>query len=129
MVMMGYQLLSLRSSTIQGTLSTLFGLSLDVGFDIFFSFFFLRSALGIDMWNLLPFSRGTVKIHVGATSLYNQTHVAHIGISTQSTNPFTYPTIRVGYFGADIDLDVQVATARLARRILTSPPLRSVLKK
>ncbi|KAF8229357.1 glucose oxidase [Tricholoma matsutake] len=61
---------------------------------------------GFDMWNLLPFSRGTVKI--------------------TSTDPFTYPTVRVGYFSADIDLDIQVATARLARRIFSSPPLNSI---
>ncbi|RDB29937.1 Glucose oxidase [Hypsizygus marmoreus] len=62
--------------------------------------------LGIDMWNLLPFSRGTVKI--------------------KSTSPFTYPTINVNYFATDIDLDIQVATARLSRRILTSPPLSTL---
>lgn len=64
------------------------------------------SDCGFDMWNLLPFSRGTVKI--------------------TSTDPFTYPTVRVGYFSADIDLDIQVATARLARRIFSSPPLNSI---
>ncbi|KAJ6551919.1 hypothetical protein B0H19DRAFT_1264537 [Mycena capillaripes] len=59
--------------------------------------------LGIDMWQLLPFSRGSVKI--------------------KSTDPFTYPTIKVNYFSVPMDLDVQVAGARLSRRILTSPPL------
>ncbi|KAF5371366.1 hypothetical protein D9615_009695 [Tricholomella constricta] len=62
--------------------------------------------LGIVMWNLLPFSRGTVKI--------------------KSTDPFTYPTINVGYFATDIDLDIQVATARLSRKILTTWPLSSL---
>ncbi|CAK5284092.1 unnamed protein product [Mycena citricolor] len=61
------------------------------------------AALGIDMWQLLPFSRGTVKI--------------------KSTDPFTYPKINVGYFSVPMDLDIQVAGARLARRILSSPPL------
>ncbi|KAF8054314.1 hypothetical protein FPV67DRAFT_1440316 [Lyophyllum atratum] len=59
--------------------------------------------LGIIMWPLLPFSRGTVKI--------------------TSTNPFTYPAIKVGYFNADIDMDIQVATARLSRKILSTAPL------
>ncbi|KAJ7708299.1 hypothetical protein B0H17DRAFT_971830 [Mycena rosella] len=62
--------------------------------------------LGIDMWQLLPFSRGSVKI--------------------TSTDPFTYPTIKVNYFGVGMDLDMQVAGARLARRILTAAPLNSL---
>lgn len=45
----------------------------------------------------------------------------------QSTDPFTYPTIKVNYFSVGMDLDIQVAGARLSRRILTSPPLRFVL--
>ncbi|KAF7378064.1 Glucose oxidase [Mycena sanguinolenta] len=64
------------------------------------------NALGIDMWQLLPFSRGTVKI--------------------TSTDPFTYPAIKVNYFSASMDLDIQVAGARLARKILSSPPLSSI---
>ncbi|KAJ7171206.1 alcohol oxidase [Mycena filopes] len=62
--------------------------------------------LGIDMWQLLPFSRGSVKI--------------------TSTDPFTYPTIKVNYFSVGMDLDMQVAGARLARRILTTAPLSSL---
>ncbi|KAJ6629408.1 hypothetical protein B0H10DRAFT_2160506 [Mycena sp. CBHHK59/15] len=62
--------------------------------------------LGIDMWQLLPFSRGSVKI--------------------RSTDPFTYPTIKINYFSVSFDLDVHVAGARLSRRILTSPPLSSL---
>ncbi|KAJ6628061.1 hypothetical protein B0H10DRAFT_2209738 [Mycena sp. CBHHK59/15] len=62
--------------------------------------------LGIDMWQLLPFSRGSVKL--------------------TSTDPFTYPSIKVNYFSVGMDLDIQVAGARLARRILTSPPLSSL---
>jgi hypothetical protein len=42
----------------------------------------------------------------------------------QSTDPFIYPTIQVNYFGVSMDLDIQVAGARLARRIISSPPLR-----
>ncbi|KAG7096632.1 hypothetical protein E1B28_004049 [Marasmius oreades] len=60
--------------------------------------------LGIDMWQLLPFSRGTVKI--------------------TTSNPFTKPQVRVNYFSVDWDMDVQIAAARLSRRVLTSPPLR-----
>ncbi|KAF7304381.1 Glucose oxidase [Mycena chlorophos] len=62
--------------------------------------------LGIDMWQLLPFSRGSVKI--------------------SSTDPFVYPTVAVNYFSVSMDLDMQIAGARLARRILSAPPLSSL---
>ncbi|KAK0217272.1 glucose oxidase [Armillaria fumosa] len=62
------------------------------------------AALGIDQWQLLPFSRGTVQI--------------------STTDPFTHPAVNVNYFSVDWDLDVQIASARLSRTILTSPPLR-----
>ncbi|KAJ6483613.1 hypothetical protein C8R47DRAFT_1186392 [Mycena vitilis] len=62
--------------------------------------------LGIIIWQLLPFSRGSVKI--------------------TSTDPYTFPAIQVNYFGVGMDLDIQVAAARLSRRILTSPPLSSL---
>ncbi|KAI0353229.1 alcohol oxidase [Trametes cingulata] len=62
--------------------------------------------LGIDMWQLLPFSRGSVTI--------------------QSNNPFSKPTINVNYFSVDFDLSVQVAGARLARKILATPLLSSL---
>ncbi|KAJ7902203.1 hypothetical protein B0H13DRAFT_2234025 [Mycena leptocephala] len=47
------------------------------------------------MWQLLPFSRGNVKI--------------------TSAGPFTAPAIRANYFPVGLDLDVQVAGARLSR--------------
>ncbi|KAL1746132.1 hypothetical protein HDZ31DRAFT_34849 [Schizophyllum fasciatum] len=59
--------------------------------------------LGIDMWQLLPFSRGTVLI--------------------DSADPFQKPTINVNYFAADFDLDVQVYGARLSRKVLSTSPL------
>jgi len=62
--------------------------------------------LGIDMWQLLPFSRGNVSI--------------------TSTNPFTKPKVNVNYFSVDYDLSVQIAGARLSRKILGSPPLNSL---
>ncbi|KAG6849515.1 hypothetical protein H0H93_007818 [Arthromyces matolae] len=61
---------------------------------------------GIIMWALLPFSRGSVSI--------------------KSTNPFVYPTVKVNYFAADVDMDIQVATARLSRKILSTPPLSTL---
>ncbi|KAJ7674067.1 alcohol oxidase [Mycena polygramma] len=62
--------------------------------------------IGIDMWQLLPFSRGSVKI--------------------KSTDPYTHPAIKVNYFSVGMDLDMQVAGARLSRRILSNPPLSTL---
>ncbi|KAI8969674.1 alcohol oxidase [Trametes punicea] len=62
--------------------------------------------LGIDMWQLLPFSRGNVTI--------------------QSNDPFTKPSVNVNYFSVDFDLSVQIAGARLSRKLLASPPLSSL---
>ncbi|KAJ3887906.1 alcohol oxidase [Lentinula edodes] len=62
--------------------------------------------IGIDLWQLLPFSRGNVSI--------------------TTTDPFTRPAVNVNYFGVGWDLDVQIASARLARRIIASPPLSSL---
>ncbi|PPQ66234.1 hypothetical protein CVT26_010935 [Gymnopilus dilepis] len=60
--------------------------------------------LGILVWNLLPFSRGNVQI--------------------TSTNPFALPKVTVNYFSVDVDMSIQIASARLARKILTTAPLR-----
>ncbi|KAJ3862922.1 GMC oxidoreductase-domain-containing protein [Lentinula novae-zelandiae] len=62
--------------------------------------------IGIDLWQLLPFSRGNVSI--------------------TTTDPFTRPAVNVNYFGVGWDLDVQVASARLAHRIIASPTLSSL---
>jgi choline dehydrogenase len=45
-------------------------------------------------------------------------------MSLQSTDPFTYPQIKVNYFSVDFDMQVQVAGSRLARKILTSGDLK-----
>jgi hypothetical protein len=44
--------------------------------------------------------------------------------SRQSTDPFNLPQVNVNYFSVDVDLDIQVGGARLAREILTTAPLR-----
>ncbi|CAE6414335.1 unnamed protein product [Rhizoctonia solani] len=62
--------------------------------------------LGINMWTLLPFSRGNVQIN--------------------SSDPFAKPRITVNYFAVDFDLQCQVAGARMARKILTGAPLNSL---
>ncbi|KAH9855720.1 alcohol oxidase [Lenzites betulinus] len=62
--------------------------------------------IGIDMWQLLPFSRGSVTIN--------------------SNSPFVKPKVQVNYFSVDFDLSVQIAGARLARKIIATPPLSSL---
>lgn len=59
------------------------------------------------MWQMLPFSRGTVNI--------------------VNTDPFTYPTVDPRYFAADVDMQIQVAGARMSRKIFQSAPLRSLV--
>ena len=85
-----------------------------------------RSDLGIDMWQLLPFTRGTVKITV-RVSYFSLRTLCKLNTEiryVKSANPFTKPKIQVNYFSVDFDLQVQIAGARLARRVLGSPPLK-----
>ncbi len=44
----------------------------------------------------------------------------------QSKDPFTEPKTVVNYFDVDFDLQVQVAGARLSRRVLNGAAFRSV---
>ncbi|WWC87683.1 uncharacterized protein L201_002574 [Kwoniella dendrophila CBS 6074] len=75
--------------------------------EAFFDSGFPNGGLGIDLWQLLPFSRGTVKI--------------------TSTDPFTYPEVDPRYFSADVDLQIQTAGLRMARKIFQTAPLRSIV--
>ncbi|TDL18853.1 glucose oxidase [Rickenella mellea] len=59
--------------------------------------------IGMSMWNLLPFSRGSVTI--------------------TSQDAFTNPNVTVNWFSVDFDLKVQTAGVRLVRQIFNSPPL------
>lgn len=63
------------------------------------------SDFGIDVWQLLPFSRGNVSI--------------------TSTNVFTKPQVIVNYFDVDFDLAVQTAGVRLARKVLNGQAFNS----
>ncbi|KAI0366021.1 alcohol oxidase [Pilatotrama ljubarskyi] len=62
--------------------------------------------IAIVIWQLLPFSRGSVTIN--------------------SSDPFIKPTIKVNYFSVDFDLSVQIEGARLSRKVLASPPVSSL---
>lgn len=47
----------------------------------------------------------------------------------QSKDPFTKPLTKVNYFSVDVDLDIQVAGARLARKILGTKPMAYVISQ
>jgi hypothetical protein len=82
--------------------------------------------LGVNIWGLLPFSRGNVTVVVRAHYLFCL--LAHSPrLLLQSTDPFTKPRVHVGYFGADIDMKVMVAGARAVRRLFAHPALSCVL--
>ncbi|WVQ79040.1 hypothetical protein IAT38_001132 [Cryptococcus sp. DSM 104549] len=75
--------------------------------ELFFDTGFPNGGLGVDLWGLLPFSRGKVEI--------------------TSTNPFDYPSVDPRYFSAGVDMDVQVAGCRMARKIFQTAPLRGIV--
>ncbi|WVR03979.1 hypothetical protein IAU60_000978 [Kwoniella sp. DSM 27419] len=75
--------------------------------EAFFDTGFPNGGLGIDLWQLLPFSRGTVAI--------------------TSTDPFSYPTVDPRYFSADVDMQIQIAGLRQARRIFQTAPLKDLV--
>lgn len=65
--------------------------------------------VGTDMYPLLPFSRGNVTI--------------------VSSNPFVLPKIVCNYFSVPWDLTVQIAGARLVRKVFNTPPLSNLTVK
>jgi len=75
------------------------------------------------MWQLLPFTRGTVEITVSQSV---NSHPFSFLWKLQSKNAFTQPAIKCNYFSVEHDLDIQVASARLARKILTSGALADI---
>ncbi|PVF96902.1 alcohol oxidase [Serendipita vermifera] len=63
-------------------------------------------AIGILVWPLLPWSRGTIKI--------------------TSSDAFVKPQINVNYLSVDMDMTTQVASARLARKVMKTAPLSNL---
>ena len=85
------------------------------------------SDLGISTWQLLPFSRGNVTIKVRHTQNLTIQNTTDLFLSPfQSSDPFTKPAVNVNYFGVDWDLDIQIAGARVSRKILSTSPLAYV---
>ncbi|KAG8770497.1 hypothetical protein FRC16_006328 [Serendipita sp. 398] len=62
--------------------------------------------IGVLVWTLLPFSRGTVKI--------------------TSSDPFAKPYTTVNYFGIDMDLTIQSASSKLVRKLFKTAPLSNL---
>ncbi|WVQ73809.1 hypothetical protein IAR50_003390 [Cryptococcus sp. DSM 104548] len=75
--------------------------------ELFFDTGFPNGGLGLDTWSLLPFSRGYVRI--------------------TSIDPFEYPEVDPRYFAAEVDMDIQVAGLRMARKIFQTAPLRGIV--
>ncbi|KAL7419681.1 hypothetical protein Q5752_005595 [Cryptotrichosporon argae] len=75
--------------------------------EIFFDTGYPNGGLGIDMWQMMPFSRGAVNI--------------------TSTDPFTQPTIDPRYFAADVDLTIQIAGCQIARKMFQTAPLSTLV--
>ncbi len=74
--------------------------------EMFFDTGYPANSYGIDLWTLLPFSRGSVRATSG--------------------NPFDAPRVDPNYFGLPIDMDMQVQSLRAARRVLKNSHLKSL---
>lgn len=74
--------------------------------ELFFDTGFPANSYGIDIWTLLPFSRGSIR--------------------ATSQNPYDGARIDPNYFGLPIDMDMQVASLRASRRVLQNSNLRSL---
>ncbi|CBQ73956.1 related to Glucose oxidase [Sporisorium reilianum SRZ2] len=74
--------------------------------EFFFDTGFPANSYGIDIWQLLPFSRGSIR--------------------ATSQNPFDAPRIDPNYFGLPIDMDMQVASLRAGRRVLQNSNLETL---
>jgi choline dehydrogenase len=59
------------------------------------------------------------------SSLPTPSHTPHTPL-TQSTNPYVKPSTHVNYFSVDYDLSVQIAGARLSRRLFNTSPLKGL---
>ncbi|TKY84622.1 hypothetical protein EX895_006524 [Sporisorium graminicola] len=74
--------------------------------EFFFDTGFPANSYGLDIWTLLPFSRGSIR--------------------ATSQNPYDGAHIDPNYFGLPIDMDMQVASLRAGRRVLQNDHLRSL---
>ena len=76
--------------------------------EIFFTTNPQTGKVGIDAWNLIVLSRGSVHI--------------------QSANAWDHPIAEPNYFGHDFDLAVQVAACKQSREVFTTSPLAELIQ-
>lgn len=74
--------------------------------ELFFDTGYPANSYGLDIWPLLPFSRGSTR--------------------ATSQNPFDMPRVDPNYFGLPIDMDMQVASLRTSRRVLQNNNIKSL---
>ncbi|KAJ9480057.1 Pyranose dehydrogenase [Pseudozyma hubeiensis] len=74
--------------------------------ELFFDTGYPSNSYGLDIWTLLPFSRGSIR--------------------ATSQNPYDSARIDPNYFGLPIDMDMQVASLRAGRRVLKNSNLKSL---
>ncbi|CDW94070.1 hypothetical protein [Sporisorium scitamineum] len=74
--------------------------------EFFFDTGFPSNSYGLDIWTLLPFSRGSIR--------------------ATSQNPYDSARIDPNYFGLPIDMDLQVASLRAGRRVLQNNNLKQL---
>ncbi|SPO27703.1 related to Glucose oxidase [Ustilago trichophora] len=74
--------------------------------ELFFDTGFPANSYGLDVWTLLPFSRGSIR--------------------ATSQNPFDSARIDPNYFGLPIDMDMQVASLRASRKVLKNQNLKQL---
>lgn len=74
--------------------------------EFFFDTGFPANSYGLDIWTLLPFSRGSIR--------------------AASQNPYDSARIDPNYFGLPIDMDMQVASLRAGRRVLQNDKLKQL---
>lgn len=74
--------------------------------ELFFDTGYPSDSYGLDIWTLLPFSRGSIR--------------------ATSQNPYDDARVDPNYFGLPIDMDMQVASLRASRRVLQDSNLQQL---
>ena len=75
--------------------------------ELFFNNGYPNGGLGVTLWNLLPFARGSVRI--------------------ASADPFTPLRVETRAFSTEADKTMQIQGARMTRQIFKSAPLRNLV--
>lgn len=92
---------------LQAQLDNLF-LESEAAVEIFFTVTPTSGTVGIDLWNLIPLTRGSIHIN--------------------STDPFQQPVINPNYFGHPLDLQLQTHSAIQSRAVYAIEPLSGLIE-